>query len=253
MKLKKKVMAAVLASAVSMSLIVPSFAIDLPMTYVENGYYTSDSEASDAFIQYVDSCMADIDHTIVVNNAGDDVTADSLPVIQDLYANNDYTGIREYMSSMHYSLGSITERAQTRAFASRNVDCNFYHCEEDSRYQLGKEWLTTVTGTYTYDVNTYNITHADNPSIRLNSNTNFGYYFSPYMDEVTTKSLISGGKGIVSFSGTYKMLARVDYVFTGQNNVSAIITIPVGATLDFGTFTDSFAIYAEEEPEDRVP
>ena len=33
MKLKKKVMAAVLASAVSMSLIVPSFAIDLPMTY----------------------------------------------------------------------------------------------------------------------------------------------------------------------------------------------------------------------------
>lgn len=117
MKLKKKVMAVVLASAVSMSLIVPSFAIDLPMTYVENGYYTSDSEASDAFIQ----------------------------------------------------------------------------------------------------------------------------------------SLISGGKGIVSFSGTYKMLARVDYVFTGQNNVSAIITIPVGATLDFGTFTDSFAIYAEEEPEDRVP
>lgn len=250
----KKLVSGVLALTMVASLMVPVSAAEVqPQVEIKNiGYSLESDSVSEEFMQFIDSCFQSIKDVILVDADGNDVTEVSLSVIQEYYNNSDYIQIREYICNMGYSIGRISVKPSTRAWTRQNVDCAFYHIAEDSKYHLRKEWVTIVASTYTYDVNTYNISQADNPTIKLNKYTSFGYYFSPYIDDVSTQALISGGKGIVSFSGTYTMRAVVQYEFTGQNNASSFITIPVGEVLNFGSFQDSFAIYAGEEPEDKV-
>ncbi|MDC6266378.1 hypothetical protein [Lysinibacillus fusiformis] len=203
----------------------------------------SESNTSQIFDEFINSFFNDTSKVNVTNSVGLDYTKEFLSATENLYTQNNLQEIKRFIvdNKLLLSYGTETEKVGStelnlQAGTLNNVKSasgtqSFYHIGYDAKGKYQKEWITYVTGSYTYNTTTYQIVSAQNPTISLSAN--FGAAFAPYMDNVSTSASISGGT--VTFKASYSMLSGV---------VLPILDYGVGQTLNYGNQTDQFKAYA---------
>ena len=93
-----------------------------------------------------------------------------------------------------------------------------------------KEWIVTVTGNFSYDTRTFNITYVSPTTIRI-SFAHFGASFSPYLGRPVLSSSKNGRTA--TFNASYNMMSNV--------------TIgPVKDVADFGRYTHTITTGANQ-------
>lgn len=200
--------------------------------FVEEGI-SEDLGVSELFANFLDESFSHIDDLIVEDSNGVEITKHFIDVASTYYAENDYVSIQDMIKNENLTVSykvvsNITPKgnfAPMSNIRSKSVSQNFYHIASDKG--ITKEWTTKLYGTFSYDINTYNITSASNPTFTL-LNANFGTAFSPVVKSVSTSRTISGRS--VTFNASHRMMATL---------VLPIIGIPIGTEYDFGTHRTS--------------
>lgn len=196
-----------------------------------NAYNMSDE--TDVLGNFLTHCYGAPDYAVIMDANGNDITELFLGQVKDLYVEKDFDAIRELICENDYSLKYTeefqeevhTRDVQPRAFLRKTVSDVYYVIETASNAGYTKEWLMRLTGTFTYNANTFEVTNASAPTLSIEV-ASFGALFSPYITNVSTNYQIS--KYSVTFTGTYKMMATLG---TSEGNIW------ITRDYDFGTHT----------------
>ncbi|EFI69499.1 hypothetical protein BFZC1_06968 [Lysinibacillus fusiformis ZC1] len=208
----------------------------------------SEGNTSQIFDEFINNFFKDTSKVNVTNSVGLDYTKEFLSTTEILYTQNNLQENKRFIvdNKLLLSYGTVTEKVGStnkeleelnlqagtlNTLKSASGTQSFYHIGYDAKNKYQKEWITYVTGSYTYNTTTYQIVSAQNPTISLSAN--FGAAFAPYMDNVSTSASISGGT--VTFKASYNMVSGV---------VLPILDYGVGQTLNYGNHTDQFKAYA---------
>ncbi len=201
------------------------------------------SEVSEVFINYIQEVFKDLDRVTVLNTNGSDVTADFIDTASKYYFTGDYQEIQNLISheGLSVSYTDIKEIALTEDdylnsanftimsnIRSKSVTEHFYVIATDANYGHTKDWVITLSGSYSYDVNTYRVTHTNSPSLSLSSAA-WGAAFTPEIQSIRTSHSHSGSTA--RFTGSYTMLGLVGI---------SVGSIPIGFKLNFGGHSHSF-------------
>ncbi|AST90091.1 MULTISPECIES: hypothetical protein [Sutcliffiella] len=132
------------------------------------------------------------------------------------------TGLLEKheMSTSNFTTMDIRGKSVSRLFSREATE---------SSGRFTKEWITRLSGYYSYDARTNRVTNVQSPTLRLDTAT-FGSAFTPYIDSVSTTGTNLGTSA--RFNATYTMKAIYGIPLGGD--------FPLSQTLNFGSFTDSF-------------
>lgn len=128
----------------------------------------------------------------------------------------------EYSALSFDTLDNVQSRNSIQSIQGRGVSRDFYRSAKDrnKRYPT-KEWIVTVTGNFSYDTRTFNITSVGTTRVTIKTAI-FGSMFSPYLDRLNVSSSYSG------------RTARFDASYTMKSTVSSLL---VRETADFGRHT----------------
>lgn len=200
----------------------------------------TESEVSDLFINFMDNAYDNLDGLTVLNSDGVDITKEFIKNATKYYDVKDYKSIQDMIGNENLSI-STTKREVipsqllgTRAVAlgtirGDNVSKIFYHNEYDkSKGKYKKEWETQVSGSFSYDDQTFQITSVGTPKISIFAH-GFGAGWSPYLAEVSTSSSKSGMTA--TFKASYNMRASTSI---------PLLDYPLIRDWDWGNYTDSF-------------
>ena len=192
-------------------------------------------ESSDLFETFITKCFNDLTGFYVLDSNENNITTEFVEYIGEYYNNGDYefilNVILENDLQLSYRAINSTESQKTRAFYTEPVSEEFYHLEYDSTGTFKKEWLTKLTAYITYNVATGDISSVSTPTLSLEV-ANFGSAFSPYLNNVKTSK--SNKTSYAQLRGSYKMYADIGV---------SIGKFDAGATLDFGSHSDTFKAY----------
>lgn len=182
-----------------------------------------------------------------MNSAEEDITQQFIDFAHELYLEGDYKNIQSYIYENDLSISYtvitdidvisgqdgesdfLTTDSTTMNIRSKNVSESFYKLATDTKDKFTKEWVVTLSGSYSYDSSTYRVTHTNSPVLRLTT-ANFGAAFSPYLQSITTSSSHSGSTA--TFRTSYTMMATLGV---------SIGDLPLGFTLNFGSHSHNFS------------
>lgn len=201
--------------------------------YAQSANVYNISNQTDVLGDFLTHCYDAPDYVVVMDANGNDITGLFLGQVRDLYLRNDFDTIRELIYENNYSLKYTEESEQEvqtrdiqpRAFLRKTVSDVYYVLGHASEAGYSKEWQMKLTGTFTYNANTFEVTNASAPILSIDY-ASFGALFSPYITNVSTNYQIS--KYSVTFTGTYKMRATLG-LSEGD--------IWISRDYDFGTYT----------------
>ncbi|WP_144032207.1 hypothetical protein [Amphibacillus jilinensis] len=193
---------------------------------------TENSEVTDLFVEFIDLMFEHEDNILVTDIFGSNVTQWFKEDANIMLQQDDYQSIHELVIQNNWIIGySETENLTKKNdfsvmndIRSRSVSYNFYGYGTNSTTtnSFPKEWVVTLSGTFSYNINTYRITSAPEPNLTIRT-ANWGASFSPFLENVSTSSSISGST--VNHSASYKM---------GGTLALPIGSIPIGHPLDYG-------------------
>ncbi|MGE7603165.1 hypothetical protein ACQKL5_11730 [Peribacillus sp. NPDC097675] len=148
------------------------------------------------------------------------------------YANKNYKEIQNVIKDQDLQVSynrSEDVIPQTRGtIRGMSVSNHFYHLAKSTKGAFQKEWVTLLSGNFSYDSSTMQVTSVSGPRITLDS-ANFGAAFSPYMDGILTSNSKSGAGA--TFSANYTMKATLG---------ASIGDFPIGFNFNFGNHTDKW-------------
>ncbi len=211
-----------------------SHAQDVVITEVQT--HINEFGVSDFFTEFIDEAFKDLNQLNIVDSSGNDVTEEFIENNLNHYKSKNYEVIQKLIESENLSV-SYEELEHDLSKSQMNIQGSnitenkskiTYHIENAEGTSFRKEWTTQLIGRITYESNTHRIVSAGDPILSLKL-ANFGAAFSPYLDRISTGKQINSTT--VDFSGTYTMKATLGFEIGG---------FPVGKTLDFGRYTDSF-------------
>jgi hypothetical protein len=184
----------------------------------------------------MDKAYENLDGLTVLNSDGVDITKEFINNATKYYDVKDYKSIQDMIGNEDLSI-SITKREAipgqllgSKAVAlgtirGDNVSKIFYHLEWDkSKGQYKKEWETQVSGSFSYDDKTFQITSVGIPKVNIYA-SGFGAGWSPYLADVVNSSSKSGMTA--TFKSSYNMRAT---------SLIANLT----TDWNWGNYTDSF-------------
>lgn len=210
------------------------FAFSFPASAMEQDSNSKhQSEVSDLFIEFVDNAFSNLDTLEAKDSKGEDVTKLFIRQAQPLFNKKDYKSIQDLIieQDLDVSYAEINEvklasgdEFTTDAIRMTRVSRNFYARGTSGGWT--KEWIVTLTGDIHYDDRSFKITSVSSPRLSLKT-ANFGMYWSPYLDNISTSGKHNGN--IATFTGKYTMKATV---YVGG--------IPIPITYNFGSYTHSF-------------
>lgn len=211
-----------------------SHAQDVVITEVDT--HINKFGVSGFFTEFIDEAFKDLNQLNVIDSSGKDVTEEFVENNLNHYQSKNYKVIQKLIESENLSVSyeelehDLTKsQMDTRGTTmTENKKKITYHIANAKGTSFRKEWTTQLIGRITYVANTHRIVSAGNPILSLKL-ANFGAAFSPYLDRISTGKKINSTT--VDFSGTYTMKATLGFEIGG---------FPVGKTLDFGRYTDSF-------------
>lgn len=139
-----------------------AYAFDSSKTSPENLYVVNQITADEDFIDYVNICFEDIDNFRIIDESGNDVTIEILPLLQVKYQTNDMNGLAQYIAKNGYILAhkvSIQplnlEKSYDEEFTGYKVDSEY------GKYML--KWSLHLKSTYVTDTAGTKILSAENP------------------------------------------------------------------------------------------
>jgi len=193
----------------------------------------NDSNVSVLFSNFIKTCFEDSKGMCVLDVNGENVTEEFINDSLKYYKTNKYKSIQEIIENnglqVSYQDSEPQGEVTTRALRTETVKKSFYTIRKETTLNTyTKEWLTTITGTFTYDANTHRVTSSGSPTLKLVT-ANFGAAFSPKINNISTKYSISGTK--VTFSASYNMKATLGI---------SIGSFPAGYDLNFGNCYETF-------------
>lgn len=217
----------------SLVLLMAFSSLSTSVTYAEKS-----SDVSSLFSDFIDNAFNNLRGLRVIDSNGVDITEDFIDKASNYSSSKNYKAIHKLISkqdlSVSYRVIESKEVSDDDAvhmlgfYETVTVKDYFYHLETESTGKYTKEWQTSLTGTYTYNVNTHEIYSSQSPVLTLES-ASFGYGFSPYMSNISTDDSIRSTS--VKFSGSYTMNATLSVALGG---------LPLGFHFDFGRHTDYF-------------
>jgi len=166
----------------------------------------------------------------VISENGADITGEFITIYinqgadiakEYLAKNNGYITYQKIEDSSGIALWSMTR--------SKSVTQTFYHIKTSTKGGFTKEWLTKMTGSFSYDLATDEIISASSPTLSLEV-ADFGAAFSPYINSVRTSASINKTTNKVTYTGSYHMYATLGV---------SIGDLPLGLNLDFGSHTET--------------
>jgi len=205
--------------------------------------FTPENNDSEFFNDYIKDFFDDTKKVNVTNSYGMDYTKEFLDIAEKLYTQNNLQEIKQLIVDKNLSISYETETIKPvestnnkqlstlSTLKSVTRTQSFYHIAQDSRKNFEKEWITYLTGTFTYNTSTYQIVSAPSPSFSLSAN--FGASFVATADNLSTSATKSGDK--VTYKASYKMVATAGI---------PVGSYGVGVPINFGTYTDQFHTYA---------
>ncbi|MGY3716830.1 hypothetical protein ACWE42_15040 [Sutcliffiella cohnii] len=170
-------------------------------------------DVSELFINFIDQAFEETSTVTALDSNGFDKTEEFINIASKYLNNLDYKSIQELIKEdgLEVSFAEMEELydddmifTTMSNIRSRSVSQQFYNLATSNRNHSA-EWVVTVYGTFSYDANTYRVTHTNNPSISLTV-ASFGALFSPYMTSVSTSSSYSGSTA--TFRASYTMMAE---------------------------------------------
>ncbi|WP_433945153.1 hypothetical protein [Paenibacillus sp. SN-8-1] len=203
----------------------------------ESMQLTSDTEVSQLFLNYINSALENQSELVVTDPSGLDITRGFIEIANEDIKNNDYKHIRKVIQEQNLSIAysetskneqlNIQNKSSLASVSGESVSKKFYHIATDTSGKWRKEWVTTVSGTFSYG-STFKINSTSNAAINLTT-ANFGAGFSASLNNVSTSSSYSGY--VATFKASYKMKASLSIPI---GNVNGIVTY------DFGDYIDAF-------------
>lgn len=195
-------------------------------------------EISSLFTGFMDEVYQNLDGLTVLDANGLDVTENFINKANEYYMVRDYKSIQDMIKNQDLSVSleqrEVENPGEIGLFAGdikgENVSRQFYHLATDTKKKFTKEWLTTLNGSFSYNINTHKITSVSGPRITLTT-ANFGALWSPALESVLTNNYISGGT-TANYSANYTMRATLGI---------SVGDLPLGFNYNFGNHTDSFS------------
>lgn len=207
--------------------------------------FEDESKAPDLFKSFIDKAFTNKSGLLVKDAEGNDVTKKFIDGTSKLYIQEDYDSIHyivqendleishgiEYSALSFDTLDNVQSRNSIQSIQGRGVSRDFYRSAKDrnKRYPT-KEWIVTVTGNFSYDTRTFNITSVGTTRVTIKTAI-FGSMFSPYLDRLNVSSSYSG------------RTARFDASYTMKSTVSSLL---VRETADFGRHTHTIQTGANQ-------
>lgn len=200
-----------------------------------SGTTNESNEVSQFFIDYIDHAFNNLDLLFVKDANGDFITQNFINDTAVLYSNGDYQGIRDIIQDKNLSvsyqeiqdLKKMTNSGiQPLAVSGENVSEHFLHRTTDTKGKFTKEWVTTVSGSFSYGGN-YAITWVSDATVSFKA-PDIGTSFVASMTNTSTSSSYSGFKATFSASYKMEMIHSIGWLTE---------------TLDFGNYTDTFSAY----------
>lgn len=206
---------------------------------------STSNEVSEHFINFIDDAFYDLNSLVVLDSTERDITDEFVSSVIPYFDSSDYKSIQNLIVEQNLSV-SIQKIEDTvlplknkllaesegsdfelTAIRGQNVSQYFYHLEKASKGGFQKEWFTHLTGSFSYDDKTYNVTNVYGPVV--NFTHHFGAAFSANMTNITTSNSKSGR--YANYSATYTMTGSAGF---------EIGDFPIGFTFNFGRHTDKF-------------
>lgn len=203
---------------------------------------TSENNEGQFFNDYIKEFFKDTKKVNVTNSYGMDYTEEFLSVAENLYTQNKLQEIKKFIVDNKLSISYERETVESKPINNKEIAMlstlktvtstkSFYHSEFDTKNKFEKEWITYLTGNFTYNTSTYQIVSAPSPSFSLSAN--FGASFVANADNLSTQATISGDK--VTYKASYKMTATAGISIGGYG---------IGVPISFGNYTDQYHTYA---------
>jgi hypothetical protein len=196
--------------------------------------------------------IVDLEGLDVFDSNGVDITNEFINTTSQYYALRDYKSIQDLIINQDLSVSHevVTDIKDLKNKGSElnalnfnkglelnaltftrtdHVSKRFYHIATDTKGKFTKDWVVTLSGSFSYNTSTYNVTSVTGPRISLTT-ANFGAMFSPALENVLTSNSRSGRTA--RFSANYTMRATFGL---------SVGDLPIGFKYNFGTFTDTFS------------
>ncbi|GAV14905.1 hypothetical protein RQP50_18100 [Paenibacillus sp. chi10] len=198
------------------------------------------NEVSQQFVDYIGKVFKDLDGVKVVDPNGVNVTKDFIESNKSHFYSGDYKEIKQaildkklsltYVEQIQDTLGTGESSKSATLASGESVTKKFYHMASDSKGHFTKEWVVTLSGSFSYG-NDFRITSVNGPYADLSAN--FGWGISTSLSNINTGNSYSGTRA--SFNISYNMTATVGIPVWGPYTY--------GVNVDFGSFVDSFDAY----------
>lgn len=172
--------------------------------------YATNDVVSEAFMNFFPNFYTEPDKYTICDSNNQDITEVFFNSTKHFFIENDFVGLKKYVIANKITGEKIVEEngPQTRATRSNTVAKDFY--EEINTGKVTGDMLYRVSGQYTWDINSGQITQYSNSKLTIRH-----LYLGEMWDEeikiLSDRATLSSGKGSVTFRVQFNLKVTANY------------------------------------------